>query len=230
MSLAERWIPGGWTEREVALGGAKYTLLVPAAPDDVLYHLEAHPEEAKAIGDDPYWAQLWPTSLHLAESVLAADWPAGATAIELGCGVGVAGLAALIKGLHVTFSDYNPIAVDLAVENARRCGFTNVAGLALDWRNPLARKFDVILASDVIYDRQLHVPLMNTLEALAHEQSVVWIGDGGRSATEDFFYRASDRWPIELLDLAGRPASSLHIGEYRLMVCHPHSAPTRAGG
>lgn len=218
MSIASRWIPGGWTKREVTVGDERFSLLVPATPDDLLFHLEAHPE-AEGLGADPYWAQLWPTSLLLAETILASDWPPAATAIELGCGIGLAGLAALAKGMHVTFSDYNPLAVELAVENARRSGFDNVTGLVLDWRDPPHKPFDVILASDVIYDRLLHVPLMQTIEALSHERTITWIGDGGRSATEDFVYLALERWQIDLFDLAGRPASSLHVGEYRRMVC-----------
>jgi predicted nicotinamide N-methyase len=218
MSVAARWIPGGWTEREVVLCGRRFSLLVPAAPDDLLYHLEDHTNATAALGADPYWAQLWPTSLQLAEKILNTDWPVGATAIELGCGIGLAGLAALAKGMQVTLSDYNPIAVDLAVENARRCGFSNACGLVLDWRDPPAQQFDVILASDVIYDRLLHVPLMNTIERLSHNGTTIWIGDGGRSATEDFFYLALERFEIDLYDIHDRPQSSLHNFDYRRMV------------
>lgn len=218
MSLAARWIPGGWTERELQLGGRSFPLLVPAAPDDVLYHLEDSAAPANGLGSDPYWAKLWPTSIHLAEKVLASEWPAGGRAIELGCGIGVAGLAALAKGMHVTLSDYNPIAVELAVENARRCGFDQVAGLVLDWRDPPPMSFDLILASDVIYDRLLHLPLMETIARLSHPGTVVWIGDGGRSATEDFVYLALERYEIDLFDEQDRPESSLHLGEYRRMV------------
>ncbi len=218
MSVAARWIPGGWTEREVQLGERRFSLLVPAAPDDVLFHLEDHAAPASGLGPDPYWAQLWPTSIQLAEKILASDWPPGATAIELGCGIGLAGLAALAKGMHVTLSDYNPIAVDLAVENARRCGFEHVVGLVLDWRDPPPQTFDVVLASDVIYDRLLHGPLMNAIARLSHPGTVVWIADGGRSATEDFVFLALERFEIDLFDLQDRPQSSLHLGEYRRMV------------
>lgn len=203
------------------LRGRKFSLLVPAKPDDVLYHLEDNAQATDTLGADPYWAQLWPTSLYLAEKILASDWPTGGTAIELGCGIGLAGLAALERGLHVTLSDYNPLAVELAVENARRCGYSQVSGLVLDWRQPPQHTFDVILASDVIYDRELHIPLINTIEALSHERTITWIADGGRSATEDFVYIALERLHIDLFDLADRPSSSLHLGEYRRMVCRP---------
>ena len=221
MSVAARWIPGGWTEREVVLCGRSFSLLVPAAPDDLLYHLEDHSDAATALGADPYWAQLWPTSLQLAEKILKTDWPSAATAIELGCGIGLAGLAGLAKGMQVTLSDYNPLAVELAVENARRCGYSHVSGLVLDWREPPLQTFDVILASDVIYDRELHTPLVNTIETLSHERTITWIADGGRSATEDFVYIALERLHIDLFDLDDRPSSSLHLGEYRRMVCRP---------
>lgn len=218
MSITARWIPGGWTEQEVTVQGRPFSLVLPASPDEVLFHLEEHPEAA-SLGADPYWAQLWPTSLRLADAILQCAWPRGATAIELGCGIGLAGLAALAQGMRVTLSDYNPLAVSLALENARRNAFDQAEGLVLDWRSPPTRKFDVILASDVIYDRQLHVPLVETIEALAHAQTVVWIADGGRSATEEFFAIASRRWRIEMFDRAGQPASGIHIGVYRRMVC-----------
>jgi predicted nicotinamide N-methyase len=217
MSIAARSIPGGWAEREVTVRGRAFSLLLPAQPDEVLLHFdESAPENG---GADPYWIQLWPTSIQLAEAILDAEWPTDAKAIELGCGVGLVGLAALSQGMHVTLSDYNPLAVELAVENARRCGFTNVAGLVLDWRSPLAQKFDAVLASDVVYDRQLHEPLIRTIQTLAHAQSTVWISDRGRLALEDFFYLAAERWEIALLDAAGQPVHSLPLGEYRRMVC-----------
>jgi predicted nicotinamide N-methyase len=217
MSIATRSIPGGWAERVVTVRGRVFPLLLPAQPEEVLFQFDESASESG--GGDPFWAQLWPTSVQLAEAILDAEWPADAKAIELGCGVGLASLAALSKGLHVTLSDYNPLAVELAVENAQRCGFTNVASLVLDWRSPPAQKFDVILASDVVYDRQLHGPLIHTIETLAHAHSTVWISDRGRMSLEDFFYLAAERWEIKLLDSAEKPADSLPLGEYRRMVC-----------
>jgi predicted nicotinamide N-methyase len=221
MTLTSQPIPGGWTERELTIRGVRFPLLLPADPETVLLHFEEHAESKERIGIDPYWAHLWPTSLVLAEKILASDWSGQRTAIELGCGIGLAGLAALAAGLEVTFTDYNPRAVELALENARRCGFENASGFVLDWRSPPAMKFDVILASDVIYDRDFHVPLMNTLETLAHERSLVWIGDGGRGATEDFLFLALERWPIDIFDRDDQPSASIHLQQYRRLFCHP---------
>lgn len=213
--ITARTIPGGWHEQSVTVGQQAFHLLLPANPDEVFYQLELHPESSRQLGEDPYWAQLWPTSNRLAATIMQHEWPAGARTIELGCGVGLTGLAALAKGLKVTFSDYNPIAVELALENAKRNGFSDAEGLVVDWREPPQQTFDVLLASDVIYDRKLHEPLLNTLATLSTPASTIWIGDGGRSATEEFIALAEQAWRIEMVDLAGRPCRDIHVGEYR---------------
>lgn len=220
MSLSTRWIPGGWADRTVNVGGRTFSLLLPAAPDDVLCYLEEHPEESANLGLDPYWAQLWPTSQRLGATVLEHPWRPGEQAVELGCGIGLVGLAALAAGMAVTFTDYNPLAVELALENAYRNGLSaDAQGRVVDWRDPPSQKFSVIVGSDLIYDRDLHIPLMNTIQRLADAEAVVWIADGGRSATEDFYALAVKRWHIDLVDSDDQPADSIRIGEYRRMIC-----------
>ncbi|HTN76265.1 MAG TPA: methyltransferase domain-containing protein, partial [Pirellulaceae bacterium] len=213
--LQQRTIPGGWRDETVEIAGRRFDLLLPASPDDVFYHLEHHPEAAADLGHDPYWAQLWPTSRKLAETLLSGSQTWSGTAIELGCGVGLVGLAAATLGMQVTFSDYNPLAVELALENARRNGFSQATGLVLDWRDPPAQTFDAILASDVIYDRKLHQPLLNTLAQLSHANSTIWIGDGGRSATEEFVAEAQANWKLQIVDFDGHPRPDIHVGSYR---------------
>jgi hypothetical protein len=61
---------------------------------------------------------------------------------------------------------------------------------------------------------------MQTIERLASDDATIWIADGGRSATEDFYAIASKRWRIDLLDLDNQLASAIRIGEYRRMICH----------
>jgi predicted nicotinamide N-methyase len=122
--------------------------------------------------------------------------------------------------MAVTFTDYNPLAVELALENACRNGLgADAQGRVVDWRDPPSQEFSVILGSDLIYDRDLHIPLMNTIQRLAAAEAVVWIADGGRSATEDFYALALKRWHIDLVDSDDQPADSIRIGEYRRMIC-----------
>jgi predicted nicotinamide N-methyase len=123
------------------------------------------------LADDylPYWAEVWPAARMLAKAVLREPWPAGLTALELGCGLGLAGLAALARGLRVIFSDYDRAALRFAAGNARLNGFREFQTLPLDWRHPPAGlRVPVILAADVIYERRAVEPLVALIkQALA---------------------------------------------------------------
>ena len=87
--------------------------------------------EAKKVDDYmPYWTDLWPASRMMAKAILREPWqdfPVRASdkieALEIGCGLGLPGLAALAVGLRVIFSDYDETAVRFAADNARLNGF-----------------------------------------------------------------------------------------------------------
>src|SRR5687767_172820 len=107
----------------VILGEHTFLIDKPGGSDDLL----AHPAVRAAFAADeylPYWADLWPAARMLAKAVLAEPWPAGLTVLEVGCGLGLPGIAALARGLHVIFSDYDATAVRFAADNARLNGFT----------------------------------------------------------------------------------------------------------
>ena len=66
----------------------------------------------------PYWAYLWPGAYLLADAVMREPWPDRARmqgafdALEIGCGLGLAGLAALSQGRTVLFTDYDVAPLD----------------------------------------------------------------------------------------------------------------------
>ena len=81
----------------------------------------AHPRDAEALIDEdafdvderlPYWADLWPSARVLAERLLGMEG-AGRTLLELGCGAGLASVAAALAGFRV-------LATERARERARR--------------------------------------------------------------------------------------------------------------
>src|SRR5690242_14922433 len=79
------------------------------------HRIPNHPSVRTVFGEGeyvPYWTDLWPASRMLAKAVLREPWPAGAEALEIGCGLGLPGVAALARGLRVTFSDYDPAALE----------------------------------------------------------------------------------------------------------------------
>jgi predicted nicotinamide N-methyase len=112
----------------------------------------------------PYWTDLWPASRMLAKAILREPWESAAEALEVGCGLGLPGVAALARGLRVTFSDYDPAALEFAAHNARLNGFPDFRTLRLDWRSPpTALRVPVVLASDLIYELGNVEPLVGLI-------------------------------------------------------------------
>jgi predicted nicotinamide N-methyase len=227
-SVTRHSIPGGWSDRKVAVGDFRFRLWTPTNPDALLDHLEAPAAAVNPHLADPYWAKLWPAAPLLAEALVRNPPPAGTRVLELGCGSGLVGIAALACGLDVTFSDYVPLTVELALENAARNGFASRAtGLVLDWHadhSPASERFPHILAADVTYDRANLDPLLAVLDHWLAPAGAAWFGDAGRSPAPDFVERARARdWTVSRFDEQDRPAGEFVFGRFERMVLErPH--------
>jgi predicted nicotinamide N-methyase len=170
---------GPVVQEEVYLEGRTFLIQRPAEPDRLL----DHPSVQAAFAYDeymPYWADLWPAARMLAKAVLRENWPPGLATLELGCGLGLPGVAALSQGWHVTFSDYDSTALEFAATNARLNGFTDFELLALDWRQPPARTFPLILASDLMYEERNVAPVVNFLKKVLGGEGVCLLTDQDR--------------------------------------------------
>jgi predicted nicotinamide N-methyase len=234
-SIANLPIPGGWTERDVAIGPHRFRLLTPADPDEFLNHLVEPIDTTQPHLADPYWAKVWPAAGYLAEAVLRISPNSkvqvrrsdvgrgtldfGPTCLELGCGSGLVGLAALAAGYEVTFSDYVPQAVELALENATRNGLGRARGFVFDWRNPPDAQFPFIVAADVTYDRTNLGPLLDTVERMLAPGGEAWFGDAGRGPAAEFLKLAADRgFAVSLWDEHDRLAIVPSLGHCQRIV------------
>jgi hypothetical protein len=141
----------------------------------------------------PYWAYLWPGAYLLAEAVAREPWPPGpggqpAEALEIGCGLGLAGLVAMACGLSVQFSDYDRTPLEFVARSAAENEFvrSRYRTRLLDWRNPPPERFAVILGADVTYEVRL-VPLVaGVLAAMLAPGGVGLIASPYRVADEGF--------------------------------------------
>jgi predicted nicotinamide N-methyase len=162
------------------------------------------PREAAELPDDgavewapisPYWAVLWRSGVALAREV-AAEPVAGLRVVELGCGLGVPSLAAARAGATVLATDASPEALGL-VERSARESRLNVETARTDWSAAdelVARgPFDLVLASDLLYERASVALLLSLLPRLASE---VWLADPGRPAVGPFLEQARRRWKV----------------------------------
>jgi len=131
----------------VDLGPCSVSLLTVADVNDLLDRTDL------SQGDPPYWAELWASSVGLAQHLCKDNGLLGRRALEIGCGLGLSGIAAAKAGASVLLTDVNSDAVAFALRNARRNGCLNVEARRLSWLFPaLEGTFDLILGADVIYD------------------------------------------------------------------------------
>ncbi len=144
----------------------------------------------------PYWSVLWRSSVALAREVEGAGL-AGRNVVELGCGLGAPSLAAARAGADVLATDDSAEALALVRRNSR-ANDVEVKTAAIDWTQPdeLVERapFDLVLASDVLYERSNVGPLLVLLPRLAPE---VWLAEPGRPAAGAFLDQAGSRWAIE---------------------------------
>ena len=202
----------------VSICNRSVLLELPADPDQLLQ--DAVDAEAAGIRHaDAYWGLLWDAAPKTAELILSRSWTSGLQALELGCGAGLAGIAGLMAGMQVTFSDLVPSAVQLAQHTAALNGFADTAGLVIDWCDPPDHTFDLLLASDVMYDSANHLPLLKTLQAMLADNGLVWIGDAGRANSPKFIQLARVAgWQIDLYDQKCSPLSTPSHVQYQLLV------------
>ncbi len=169
-------------ETGVKVAGRVITVLHPQSAEDLIDEREFEQDERL-----PYWAELWPSSRVLAERVLSMEG-AGRTLLELGCGTGLVTSCAALAGFEVTASDYYEDAVRFARVNAVRNGAAEPRGLLLDWRKlpPRPPKFDVVVASDVLYERPYGALVAATIGAMLADGGCAVVADPGRVARDEF--------------------------------------------
>ena len=185
-------IPGGWEERTVEIGDASLQLILPADPDQFLEDPQVL--DANRKNDYmPYWAFLWPSAVPTAKALEFAPWPVGTRLLELGCGIGLVGLAALARGDEVVFSDYDPICLQSVIRNAQANGLPHPETLLLDWREPVEEQFPVIIGCEVTYDGPMHPVLLDLLDRMLLPDGVCWLSDPGRFQAPRFHKLARER-------------------------------------
>lgn len=196
---------GPLLQEPVILGNHTFSMWRPAEPDRLL----EHPSTLAAFSQDeylPYWCDLWPASRMLAKAILAREWKAGTSALEVGCGLGMAGVAALAQGLHVVFSDYDATALRFAAANALGQGYLDFELLPFDWYQTPARQFDFIFGADLLYEMRSVAPVVALIKAMLAPLGEAWITDQDRSP--------SSLWRKTLRDQGFQfHATLLHAGQ-----------------
>ncbi|MEO8945748.1 MAG: methyltransferase [Gemmatimonadaceae bacterium] len=167
---------------DVRIGGRDINILRPRSAEDLISDSDFERDERL-----PYWAELWPSSTILANFILTNKRRKG-TLVEIGAGVGLVSIAATMAGHNVTATDYYDDALAFTRANAFRNIGREITTEHLDWRDVGSAfpRFDVVLASDVLYESRYAPLVSDVIVRLLAPRGVAYVGDPGRVATSAF--------------------------------------------
>lgn len=174
--------------------------------------------EAEALGISsaiwPLFGLLWPSSRHLAAYMATRPVLADERILEVGCGLALASLVCHRRGADVTASDCHPLASSFLITNAGLNDMSPVPYRHGDWgadldtqvhaQHPTVKgRFDVIMGSDVLYERDDPGHLPRFIDRHAKHQVEVLIVDPNRGNRSAFSRRmANDGFALEEIDLS----------------------------
>jgi predicted nicotinamide N-methyase len=156
----------------------------------------------------PLFGLLWPSGVQLADQMASRQVRSGERILEIGCGLALASLVSHRRGGEVTASDCHPLAEAFIGENLRlndlppmdyRHGPWDGAASpeGFESRSGVDGRFDLIIGSDILYERDDSGVLAAFIERHAHGSACVLIVDpdrGNRAA----FNRRMDSLGFEL--------------------------------
>ena len=133
----------------------------------------------------PYFGVVWPAARALAEELARRGSAlAGRSVLELGCGLALPALVAVKLGARVTATDLHP---DVPAFLARNLALNELAAhaleyLELDWRSAdLARRFDYVVGSDILYEAGHPAPVARALAAHVAPGGAILLADPARA-------------------------------------------------
>ena len=192
-------------EEVFTIAGRELLLLRPRNADDLI-------TEEDYVKDErlPYWADIWPSSMMLAERLFE-EKGAGRSLIELGCGSGLCACAAAISGFDVLATDYYDDALLFTELNARVNAGRAVRTRHVDWSAIPADvgTFDVVIAADVMYEPRYPAMVANAIDRLLARSAHALVADPGRIAFPDFITEIERR----SLVVAGTDVREFRSGE-----------------
>lgn len=147
----------------------------------------------------PYWADLWPSAIALAEHLVENKIiTPGTRILELGCGLGLPGIVAGKLGGNLIFTDYMQAPLDFAKKNWELNNSSEAEFRLLDWRKPdVSLTADIILASDLAYESRSFEYLASTLKNLCMANGKIILSEPNRVMAKPFLEKLENHFKAE---------------------------------
>jgi len=135
----------------------------------------------------PLFGMVWPSARMLANAMQTQDL-AGKRILEIGCGLALASLVIHRRLGDITASDCHPLTGAFLAENARLNALPHLKYQTGHWgrENPELGRFDLIIASDVLYERDQPDTLSRFIDRHSAEEVNVIVLDPDRGNRNGF--------------------------------------------
>ncbi len=135
----------------------------------------------------PLFGMLWPSG-HVLANVMQTYELQGKRILELGCGLALASLVIHRRGGNITASDCHPLTAAFLLENLKLNHLPAMKYQTGNWtrENPLLTRFDLVIGSDVLYDRDQPQALSQFINLHTNPGAEVLIVDPDRGNRASF--------------------------------------------
>ena len=135
----------------------------------------------------PIFGVLWPSGLAMANEVDRIPI-VGRRILEVGCGLGLSSLVLKRRGADITACDHHPLAGEFLRHNTDLNGLAPVPFHTAPWAGstPDLGLFDLIIGSDLLYERDHPDLLAAFLQEHATPSAQVLLADPGRDRCGQF--------------------------------------------
>lgn len=129
----------------------------------------------------PLFGVVWPAGRAMAEAACLLPI-AGRRILEVGCGLGLPSIVLQRRGADITASDAHPLAGDFLRHNTDLNGLAPIAFHLGLWAHlsPALGRFDLIIGSDLLYERENPRLLADFLDRHANPTAQILLADPGR--------------------------------------------------
>ncbi|WP_226954754.1 class I SAM-dependent methyltransferase [Mesopusillimonas faecipullorum] len=147
----------------------------------------------------PLFGLIWPSSIQLARKLKNRPVRPQEKILELGCGLGLASLLMHRRGAQVHASDCHPLASHFLETNQALNGLSGLPYVHAQWGEPACpdllstlgltpahQRYDLIVGSDLLYERSTPALLADLVHQRAKAQAEVWIVDPDRGHRNRF--------------------------------------------
>lgn len=150
----------------------------------------------------PLWARIWEGAIVLADYIYSLNLETQRCLLEIGSGVGVAGIIAASLGHDVTITDYNKDAIAFACANAcKNLGSKNTVKIKiLDWRKPeISKKYDYIIGSSVIYKEESFDPILDLFHMALKKDGQIILSENFSKNSLKFLEVLSRKYKVQAM-------------------------------